>query len=186
MANTTCLDCGQPLASYVVGRYGRCDACFDRLSALLAAFEIPDGTLVAVTYAPGFAADLTSWETCFFEDGSIRQSIRWYKPVHGSDREPERTGSLSDLQFSELNQWLAAIDLAKLNAYRRCLTVDDMPSVHLYSPSHNLHVGVTLWSAGDDKLSEDAREGRDQFQQAWRWIDSLSPYSILEHHRQRR
>lgn len=178
-----CLECGCSLDSYKPGRFARCESCFARIAQRSDAFALPGGVLACVSYHPGFAEDLTTWDTFFFADGTVKQSIRWYPPVHGKDRKPELASRLDDVQLAQLDEALASIDLASLAIFKRCLCIDDAPFVHIFSPRHNLHVTVDQFGLDDDDLPEAAKSGRQQFQAAWELLDSFSPHTIAEHYR---
>ena len=178
-----CLQCGCSLDSYQPERYARCDSCFARFDERPEAFALPDRVTVRVSYHPGFAEDLTTWDTFYFDDGAIKQIIHWYPPVHGRDRQPELTANLDDAKLAQLNEVLASIDLASLAVFKRWMCVDDAPFVHIFSPRHNLHVSVDQIGLDDADMPDTAKAGVRQFQAAWKMLDSFSPYTIAAHYR---
>ena len=178
-----CLQCGCNLDSYEHERYARCDDCFARLAERPEALALPDHVTVCASYHPGFAEDLTAWDTFFFGDGAIKQKIRWYPPVHGKDRQSELTANLDDAKVAQLNEVLASIDLASLARFKRWMCVDDAPFVHIFSPRHNLHVSVDQFGLDDDDMPDTAKAGVRQFQVAWELLDSFSPYTMAAHYR---
>lgn len=178
-----CLQCGSNLHSYEPKRYGRCDSCFSKLAQCPNALDAPDGLLVRVAYFPGFAQDLTGWDTFFFDDGLVQQVIRWQSPVRSSGCPSEILTEISIDTIHLISARLAAIDFASLAAFRFSVHVDDAPSVHLFSPIHNLHVLLDQWCVDKQTLSDLNFLGASQFQAVWCLLDSLSPYTLAEHHR---
>ena len=142
MPNPSCLQCGCPLAVYHPQQYGRCNACFGKLAALPDVFAAEDKLLVRLHYFPGFAEDLTTWDTSILDDYTLKQRICWYPPVHGTDRPSELTTQVSASQLASISSTLSAIDLASLAVFKNWLCVDDAPFVHLFAPRNNIHVTV--------------------------------------------
>ena len=183
MSPPICLQCGCKLKAYQPGRYARCDNCYSALAKRPAAFTIPDNAIARATYFPGFAEDLTTWDTVCFDNGSVIQSIRWSPAVHGKDRQPELKAQLNDARVAQLHDALALIDLASLAVFKQWMCVVDAPFVNIFSPRHNLHVTVDQFGLDDEDLPEAAKAGVQQFQAAWELLDSFSPHTIAEHYR---
>lgn len=177
------MQCGRDLERYEPDRYARCGSCFKELSHSRDALSLPADAIARVTYFPGFAEDLTTWNTTFYNDGTVTQLIHWYPPVHGEKRRPELHAQLDVANLSLINETLSSIELTSLAQFKHWMCVDDAPFVHIFSPRHNLHVSVDQCGLDDDEMPEVAKAGVDQFQTAWKLLDSLSPYTVDEHYR---
>ncbi|QDT64951.1 hypothetical protein [Calycomorphotria hydatis] len=181
MSKPICMQCGCDLDCYEPERYARCDSCFDQLSKRSDTFTLAADVLIRVRYFPGFAADLTNWYSAFYVDGTIIQTINWYSPVHNGDRQSKLKSHFDSTKLTQVNKLLSSIDLACLSEFKRWMSVDDAPFVHIHAPQHNLHVTVDQIWIENDRIPDDAKAGFKQFQAAWKLIDSLSPYTLAEH-----
>lgn len=181
MQSSICLQCGAPLSGDPVACFHRCDTCLRELRAWTEAFDAPNGLIVCAAFFPGFAEDLTGWETSFFSDGRVQQSIRWCARVHGKANAKTLSTSLTPLQIGSINSALQSIDISGLAILKQHLTIDDAAIVHLFSPCLGIHVGVDQWDYRNDDIPLVARCAVESFQRTWTLIDSLSPYTLKQH-----
>jgi len=176
-----CLRCGSPLSGDLVACFHRCDSCLHDLRSRPHAFDAPEGLIVRAAFSPGFAEDLTGWETSFFADGRVQQSIRWYAPIHGKGQSKTQTTSISVSEIASANSVLRSIDISGLAILKQHIGIDDAPIVHLFSPSLGIHVAIDQWDYSDDRIPIVAKSAVDTFQRAWTTLDSLSPYTLRQH-----
>lgn len=181
MESPICLRCGSLLSGDLVACYHRCDSCLLELQSRPDAFDAPAGLIVRANFSPGFAEDLTGWETSIYADGRVQQSIRWYAPVHGKANSTTQSTSVSVSDIECVNSALQAIDMSGLAILKQHVGTDDAPIVHLFSPSLGIHVAIDQWDYSDDRIPPVAQRAVDTFQRAWTILDSLSPYTLKQH-----
>ncbi|QDU86795.1 hypothetical protein Pla175_01470 [Pirellulimonas nuda] len=178
-----CTECdAEILLSTTMETGGLCMPCFKQMERVTSERQYSDSLAVSAHFHPGFADDLTSWETSVYLDGSVQQDINWYTPHHRRKREL-RTTTITDSQVDEIVNAIRGIDLNGLAAIPFC--VDDVEIVSITSPKLNIDVRTSPYTfeyfARTEKLPDGAINGILSFMHAWKTIDGLSPYTTSEH-----
>lgn len=184
---THCIHCGEPasLAS-VIPTLGRCPKCYARFTRDRdPKSQIPTDALVVAGFHPGFAEDLTSWETQITAEGSLRQTIRWYEYAHGRRAPESRTAKLNDdcvLNIVALIQEIDRLGIAKLNQH---FCIDDVERVYIIAPDIGFHASIAPYTfqhfAAREPIAERAITGLKTFRAAWDSIEAISPYTTSMH-----
>lgn len=137
----------------------------------------PEPPWIIVSYYPGFAPDLTRWETRIGKDGYLFQTVHISR---FSPSREEHTGyydaQLTSEQIAEVQQLIAATDFDAPAAAARVMSVDDAP-----------HFGMTVHESGrtvgfDGPLLQ-SPYAVPQFELSGAWnlwlaLDALSPYGF--------
>lgn len=184
---THCIHCGEPasLAS-VIPTLGRCPKCYASFTrGRDPKSQIPMDTLVMAGFHPGFAEDLTSWETQITGQGMLRQTIRWYEHLHGRRAPESRTAKISDdcaLNIVALVQEIDRLGIAELNQH---FCISDVEHVYIIVPDIGFHASIAPYTlehfAACEPIAERALAGLKTFRAAWDSIEAISPYTTSMH-----
>ncbi|MEX1224890.1 MAG: hypothetical protein WEA31_10125 [Pirellulales bacterium] len=180
---TRCTDCdAEILRSTAMETGGLCMPCFKQMGRSATERQYSDSLTVTAHFHPGFADDLTSWQTSVSLDGTVRQDINWYRPLHHRKREL-KTAKIAELHVDEIINAIRGIDLAGLAENPIC--VDDAEIIYISSPKLNVDACTSPYTfeyiARTEELPDNVISGIFSFLHAWKLIDGLSPYTTLEH-----
>ena len=179
MPSPICFECGTSISGDLIACFHRCESCLEKLRSRPKMLNAPTGLVVRVAFSPGYTRDRTDWETSFFSDGTVKQAIRWFEPVHGDAHPPELTASISKEDVTHIQAVLASVDVGGLAVLKRSFGVRDASWVYLFAPSHGINVGLPWYCYDEESIPTVARRAADNYEQAWDLFDSLSPYSVI-------
>ena len=80
---------------------------------------------ITVQYFPGFAGDLTSWQTVIEEDGSLKQEVKVCRFAPLEERTEQWSARLSPDQVAEIRRLVAEVDFEGLAAAMGQIAFDD-------------------------------------------------------------
>ena len=200
---TQCSDCGAEILQVTADiTEGYCMPCAKRAKA--AAEPKPDwmrmksgepvqhapkleaDAIVFASFSPGFATDLTSWDTQILKSGKVVQEIDWWKPDGPKRRGTEtRETQISSDSIDALRGVIDGLDVEGIDEITQQICVDDAELISLIVPSRKLQRAVSPYTYEfidrEHGLTARARSGLKSFRAAWDLIDSVSPYSTKEH-----
>jgi hypothetical protein len=137
---------------------------------------------IIVHYRPGFSANLTSWETCIEEDGSLSQIVRIARFSPPIEQRTDRLNAhLSSEQLTKLRDLIAVTDFSAISAASRTFSITDASccSVTVHQADAVLHFEAPLrvWLS----LQEEGLVPQFDLSPAlrlWDALDAVSPYGI--------
>lgn len=184
---THCLQCGAAVSlAAVLDKFGRCEACYASFTkGRNISAQLPPNAVVWAGYFPGFADDLTSWETVVRYDGSLTQTIRWYERVQPGRTTETLEAVVADADIGRLITEIEAIDRLGIAALRPYF-MDDAATIFIVAPELGFHASLDLGALSEnEQRPKVARNGQATFNAAWKTIESLSPYTLRSHRRKR-
>jgi hypothetical protein len=193
MDTTTCLDCATEIQQKTADRYfGRCKQCSARTNDESKNLTPSNQLLVRAAFSPGFAEDLTSWETFLHFDGQLLQAINWHTPGNPLRRRVHErlTIKVTTQQLDAATAALSKVGSLGLHQFKGHFWMDDAARMHLYSPKFRINATVQPCVKGlstqPDGISPDVESSLSTFRNAWDVIESLSPYTTKMHRNKRR
>jgi hypothetical protein len=84
-----------------------------------------------VSRLPGFAEDLTSWDTEIERDGRLRQTVRICRFTPYQKRTERHETQLAPDQIAELERLIAATDFSAVAVASKRVCVDDVELMHI-------------------------------------------------------
>jgi hypothetical protein len=185
---THCLMCGTAVELKAVrNRFGRCEPCYERFTrGRDISSHLPKHAVFA-SYGPGFAEDLTSWDTVIRFDGKLEQTIRWYEYVHGKRGTEIRKAVVDDDGVLEVLAKIEAIDRLGIATLNKHHCMDDAEMIFISAPELGFHASISLYTfsfvAKRESMSGIVKSGLETFRVAWQAIESRSPYRTSMHWR---
>lgn len=147
--------------------------------------RISPDTIVRAGFFPGWAKDLTGWETEILWDGYLFQTINWHEYSHGKKYPECHVAKLNDecvLEIFSLIQGIDRLGIANLNQLVR---FDDLELVYIEVPDIGFYASVSAYTferlAAFEPIAERALAGLKTFRSAWDRIESVSPYTTSMH-----
>lgn len=186
---THCLMCGTAVEFNAVrNRFGRCEPCYERFTrGRDISSHLPKHAAVIASFGPGFAEDLTSWDTEIRFDGKLVQTIRWWEYVYGKRGTEVREAVVGDDRVLEILGKIEAIDRLGIAMLNKHYCVDDAETIFISAPELGFHASTSLYTfsfmAKRESMSDIAKSGLETFRVAWQAIESHSPYRTSMHWR---
>ena len=142
-------------------------------------------TTVVAGYFPGFAEDLTGWETSIDQYGTVTQAINWYGPAHDGKGPETRNSNVNATTVQSIVDSISQIDrlgIARLNQH---FCIDDAELVYIVARQIGFQTTISPYTfayfATREQLPDRAAKALAQFQQVWNEIEELSPYTTKQH-----
>lgn len=150
----------------------------------------PDA-IIHASFFPGFATDLTSWETEITASGAVIQRIHWRRPDSSWRREEQiLKGEASGAAIADLESLIAALDIAGVEQMAKETCIDDAELITLLVPSREFWGTASVYTFEfvdrEHRFSDLARRGLSSFRAVWDWIESVSPYTTTRHWKESR
>ena len=193
LETTTCLDCAVEIQQKTADRYcGRCKHCSARTLDENEIFTPSNHLLVYASFFPGFAEDLTSWETFLHFEGQLLQAINWDTPVNPPGRRvhERRTVQVTTQQLGAVTVALSKVDILGLQQLKGHLCMDGAGHMHLHSRKFGLKATISAGVINSPTRSHgillEAQSSLSAFRSAWNVIDCLAPYTTKMHRNKRR
>ena len=137
---------------------------------------------IIIRYHPGFAEDLTSWETRIAPDGALIQIVEVARFSPERERRTDRySAQLSPEQLSELSSLIAAVDFAEINAVVDRIVCSDTDScvVTVQQGEEIASFGAPLeWWPYLQKAGIAPPFNIIPALRLWYTLDGLSPYGL--------
>lgn len=145
----------------------------------------PDA-IIQARFFPGFATDLTSWETQITKTGKVIQKINWWRRGSSKGSEVEIRGGIASVgDVQRLEALIQELDITGVKKMSEEACVDDAELISFLIPSLQFHETVSPYTFEyidrEHGLSDSARAGLSSFRKIWDHIESVSPYSTVEH-----
>jgi hypothetical protein len=185
--STYCLRCGEPmLVGVAMHNCGICDRCNDQWNSRSDLFpKVRTKATVVAGFFPGFAEDLTGWETAIDSAGRITQNINWYPPAHDGKGPETRCSEISSTTVQAIVDSISLIDrlgIARLNEH---FCIDDAELVYIVARDIGFQTTMSPYTfaffAAREQLPDRAANALAQFQAVWNEIESVSPYNTRQH-----
>lgn len=136
---------------------------------------------ITVKYHPGFALDLTSWETCIESDGSLLQTVHVSSVAPREERTERFSTQLSPEQISELRRLIASTDFNAITEAARRFVIDDaeLCSVTVQQGDTVSHFEASLqwWPLAQQQGSVPQFDLSSALR-LWHALDAVSPYGL--------
>lgn len=136
---------------------------------------------LTVHYHPGFAEDLTSWETEIHRDGSLMQTVHICRFMPHEERTEQHQSLLTAVEVAELERLVAATDFTAIVAAMEEFCVTDVESISIQvegSQQQILHAPLLFWHLMQklDK-SYECPAVADAIR-LWQAVDRCSPHRL--------
>ena len=181
-----CLQCGIEIeAATADSTFGRCGECFSRSDNSTPSTRVPIDAVVRASYfPPPFSDPLISWDTLITSDGSLIQTIKYFRAGEGPRQMEQRRGMVSLTELNNIRRALAELDRAGLRILDQEFDVTDIERISITSFEHKYKECVGLYSAEaefeEEGISEAAMSGVRSFRRLWDAIESISPYAVRD------
>lgn len=136
---------------------------------------------LSVYYHPGFAEDLTSWETEIEQDGRLRQSVRICRFSPYEKRTERHEAHLSASEVMELERLIAATDFLAVAAAAKSVCVDDAEHIHIKvggPTKRDINAPLLFWNYQQKRDESVACPALADAIRLWQAIDRLSPHKL--------
>jgi hypothetical protein len=136
---------------------------------------------LTVSYHPGFAEDLTSWETEVERDGRLRQSVRICRYSPNEKRNEQHESRLSADQVAELERLVAATDFLAVSTAAKRVCIDDAEHIDIKvdgPPEQVISAPLLFWHHLQKRDKSLACPALADAMRLWQSIDRLSPHSL--------
>jgi hypothetical protein len=136
---------------------------------------------ITVNYHPGFAEDLTSWETCIESDGSLSQTVHVCRFAPREERTERFSARLSPEQISELRRLIAGTNFNAVNEAARSFVIDDAEhcSVRVrQGDTISFFDASLLWWSFAQQRGSAPQFDLSPALRLWHTLDAISPYGI--------
>ena len=165
---------------------GICDRCNEQPNSRSDLFpKVRGKTTIVAGFFPGFAEDLTGWETSIDSSGAVTQRIDWYGPAHNGKQPETLVDKIGTAAVQAIQRSISKIDRLGVARVNQHFCIDDAELVYIVARDIGFQSTMSPYTfaffAVREQLPDRAADALAQFQAVWNEIDAISPYSTQTH-----